>query len=231
MPTRPSTIASPRWRATRCCRGRASCSARESASSWTPRRCARRSMPRAPPGRRSIPVRAGLGGGPVPVQHRGDRAQVRRAGAADSGGEVRGRRRGEDRLAARRALAPLGAGATRARDLGAARPAARLPARPEQARRRPPARAGAARLAQVDRGGRLLRLPPPLPPGDLVITPGLWRRALARGAQWRLLLLYLAALALPALLAALPVLGFLGELLDHSPLAPGLLQGLDSAAE
>jgi len=63
-----------------------------------------------------------------------------------------------------------------------------------------------------------------------VITPGLWRRALARGAQWRLLLLYLAALALPALLAALPVLGFLGELLDHSPQAPGLVQALDSAA-
>jgi hypothetical protein len=63
-----------------------------------------------------------------------------------------------------------------------------------------------------------------------VITPGLWRRALARGAQWRLLLLYLAALALPALLAALPVVGFLGELLDHSPQAPGLVRALDSAA-
>jgi hypothetical protein len=63
-----------------------------------------------------------------------------------------------------------------------------------------------------------------------VITPGLWRRALARGAQWRLILLYLAALALPALLAALPVVGFLGEVLDHSPQAPGLVQAVDGAA-
>jgi hypothetical protein len=59
--------------------------------------------------------------------------------------------------------------------------------------------------------------------------PGLWRRALSRGAQWRLLLLTVAALALPAVLGTLPVLSFLGGLLDRSTRAPELVAALDSA--
>jgi hypothetical protein len=59
--------------------------------------------------------------------------------------------------------------------------------------------------------------------------PGLWRRALARGAQWRLLLLTVAALALPAVLGTLPVLSFLGGLLDRSTRARELVAALDSA--
>lgn len=63
-----------------------------------------------------------------------------------------------------------------------------------------------------------------------MIAPGLFRRALARGAQWRVLLLWVSALLLPALLAALPVFAFLGRLLDHAPQAPRLVRALDSAA-
>jgi hypothetical protein len=62
-----------------------------------------------------------------------------------------------------------------------------------------------------------------------VIMPGLWRRALARGAHVRLLLLTVAALALPAALGTLPVLSFLGGLLDRSTRARELVAALDSA--
>jgi hypothetical protein len=59
--------------------------------------------------------------------------------------------------------------------------------------------------------------------------PGLWRRALARGAHVRLLLLTVAALALPAVLGTLPVLSFLGGLLDRSTRARELVAALDSS--
>jgi hypothetical protein len=59
--------------------------------------------------------------------------------------------------------------------------------------------------------------------------PGLWRRALSRGAQVRLLLLTVAALALPAALGTLPILSFLAALLDRSTRARELVAALDSA--
>ena len=71
------------------------------------------------------------------------------------------------------------------------------------------------------------------PPGDAgvpVITPGLWRRALRGGAQWRLLALWVAVLWLP-LLAALVPLGFvLRRALDYSTRAPDLVAALDASA-
>lgn len=63
-----------------------------------------------------------------------------------------------------------------------------------------------------------------------MIAPGLFRRALARGAQWRVLVLWVAALLLPSALVALPVFAYLGRLLDHAPQAKGLVRALDSAA-
>ena len=63
-----------------------------------------------------------------------------------------------------------------------------------------------------------------------MITPGLWRRALSRGAQWRLLLLYVVVLAVPAALALLPVWGFVGGLLNHSTRAHELVRVIDSNA-
>jgi hypothetical protein len=53
----------------------------------------------------------------------------------------------------------------------------------------------------------------------------------ARAAlQWRLLLVWLAAVLLPALLLALPVWSTLSELLNHSVRAPELARALDLAA-
>ncbi len=60
-----------------------------------------------------------------------------------------------------------------------------------------------------------------------MITPRLFRRALRRSMQWRLLLLFWASLALPGLLAALPVFGFLRGQLDHSTPAAGSVAWLD----
>ena len=60
-----------------------------------------------------------------------------------------------------------------------------------------------------------------------MITPRLFRRSLAAGAQWRLLSLFWAASLLPTLLATLPLLGRLGTLLDHSTRAGQAVAFLD----
>lgn len=60
--------------------------------------------------------------------------------------------------------------------------------------------------------------------------PGLWRRALGRGAHWRLLVLTVCGVALPAALGALPILSFLGGLFDRSNRARELVAALDSSA-
>jgi hypothetical protein len=63
-----------------------------------------------------------------------------------------------------------------------------------------------------------------------VITPGLWRRALRGGAQWRLLLVWVAGLAIPALAVYEPLRFVLGDALDHSPRAAALVAALDGSA-
>lgn len=68
--------------------------------------------------------------------------------------------------------------------------------------------------------------------GELPALPrmGLFRQlgqALRRMAQWRLLLAWWLALALPTLLVALPLWRALAGPLDHSLLGPRLAQGLD----
>jgi len=63
-------------------------------------------------------------------------------------------------------------------------------------------------------------------------STGLWanfRTAARQALQWRLLLLWLLALALPALLATLPLWMALGGALDHSMLADKLVDGFDPA--
>ncbi len=62
-----------------------------------------------------------------------------------------------------------------------------------------------------------------------MITPGLFRRSLRAGGQWRVLLLWWASLLLPTLLAALPVLSSLGALLDYSTRAKQVVAWLDGA--
>lgn len=63
-----------------------------------------------------------------------------------------------------------------------------------------------------------------------MITPGLWRRALRRGASWRLLVLWLVGVALPVGLALGPVRLALHDALDRSPRAPQLVAALDGEA-
>ncbi len=55
------------------------------------------------------------------------------------------------------------------------------------------------------------------------------KRALSRGAQWRYLLLFLALMLVPTLVAFAPIASFLGSLFDASPRAPELVARLDSA--
>jgi hypothetical protein len=62
-----------------------------------------------------------------------------------------------------------------------------------------------------------------------VITPRLHRRALAQAAQWRLLLLWWASLAVPGVIAALPVSRFLREALDHSTRAKESVAFIDGS--
>jgi hypothetical protein len=62
-----------------------------------------------------------------------------------------------------------------------------------------------------------------------VITPRLLRRALRRGAQWRLLLLWWASLLVPSALVALPGFAFLRGQLDHSPRAAQSVAWLEGA--
>lgn len=67
----------------------------------------------------------------------------------------------------------------------------------------------------------ILRQPTPAPKG--------WRAHFAHAArqalQWRLLLLWLLALALPAVLALAPLWVTLASVLDHAPLAAQLVEG------
>ncbi|HUJ25895.1 MAG TPA: hypothetical protein VLW85_07755 [Myxococcales bacterium] len=60
-----------------------------------------------------------------------------------------------------------------------------------------------------------------------MITPRLYRKAVLGALQWRLFLLWWAALVVPGAIAALPVIEFLRKQLDHSPLAAGLVARLD----
>ncbi|MGO8994483.1 MAG: hypothetical protein ACLQVI_14285 [Polyangiaceae bacterium] len=57
-----------------------------------------------------------------------------------------------------------------------------------------------------------------------------WRSALGHGAQWRYLLLFLVAMALPAAFAFGPIALFLQTLFDHSPRFAELTSKLDSPA-
>jgi hypothetical protein len=62
-----------------------------------------------------------------------------------------------------------------------------------------------------------------------VITPRLLTRALWRGAQWRLLLIWWAAHLMPAVIAGLPLMAFFERHLAHSTRASSVLQRLDGS--
>jgi hypothetical protein len=62
-----------------------------------------------------------------------------------------------------------------------------------------------------------------------VITPRLLTRALWRGAQWRLLLIWWASLLMPAILAGMPLMAFFDRHLGHSTRATGLIARLDGS--
>lgn len=62
-----------------------------------------------------------------------------------------------------------------------------------------------------------------------MITPGLLRRSLRRGLQWRLLLLWWASLLVPSALVALPAFAFLRDHLDHSTRAVHNVAWLEGA--
>jgi hypothetical protein len=57
-----------------------------------------------------------------------------------------------------------------------------------------------------------------------------WKSALARGAQWRYLLVFVAGTLLPSALAFDSTHEFLGALFDHSPRGRSLVARLDSSA-
>jgi hypothetical protein len=61
-------------------------------------------------------------------------------------------------------------------------------------------------------------------------TLRLWKQAIARGAQWRYLLVFVLGTLLPALVVLAPVHGFFKALFDHSTRAGELVSSLDSAA-
>ena len=63
-----------------------------------------------------------------------------------------------------------------------------------------------------------------------MINPGLWKRAMRTGAQWRLMVLWLAGLALPAIAALFPVWYLLDHALSHSIRAQALASSLDGDA-
>lgn len=71
-----------------------------------------------------------------------------------------------------------------------------------------------------------LHLPGDLPPLPRTGLLRLMARAMGHMAQWRLLLAWWLALAVPTLLVALPVWQGLARQLDHSLLGPTLAQGL-----
>ncbi|HZR07698.1 MAG TPA: hypothetical protein VFA79_03895 [Myxococcales bacterium] len=60
-----------------------------------------------------------------------------------------------------------------------------------------------------------------------MITPGLYRRCLRRSLRFRVLLLWWAALLVPAAIAAAPAFAFLRAHLDHSPRAPDVVAWMD----
>lgn len=62
-----------------------------------------------------------------------------------------------------------------------------------------------------------------------MITPGLYRRCLRRSLRWRVLLLWWAALLVPAAIAGAPAFAFLRAHLDHSPRAPEVVAWMDGA--
>jgi|GEM_PF-1513031 len=62
-----------------------------------------------------------------------------------------------------------------------------------------------------------------------MITPGLIRRSLGRGLQWRFLLLWMVALFVPTLIALRPIAGFLGHQLDQWPRAKEVVATMDGA--
>ena len=63
-----------------------------------------------------------------------------------------------------------------------------------------------------------------------MITPRLLTRALWRGAQWRLLLIWWASLLMPAVIAGLPLMAFFERHLGHSTHADALVARLDGSA-
>jgi hypothetical protein len=62
-----------------------------------------------------------------------------------------------------------------------------------------------------------------------VITPRLLTRALRRGAQWRLLLIWWASIIMPTVLAGIPLMAFFDKHLGHSPRSPQLIARLDGS--
>jgi hypothetical protein len=68
-----------------------------------------------------------------------------------------------------------------------------------------------------------------LPTGRFALWAEHFSAALRDALQWRLMLLWLAALALPVLIAGAPLWLALGEQLDHSLLGKKLVEGFDFA--
>src|SRR5262249_17484550 len=155
-------------------------------------RCARRLAESAP---RSEAKR---GIGPLSIPHRGGGAPLSRdRRAAADAAQVRRRERAALRVAARREMASVGADHPLALRVGAARSRGPLVRRHCQARRRAHHRAQPAGAAPLDAGGGGVGADGAGDAGGAVITPGLWRRSLRAGAQWRLLALWLFGVALP----------------------------------
>jgi hypothetical protein len=61
-------------------------------------------------------------------------------------------------------------------------------------------------------------------------SKGIWGRALAHGAQWRYLGLFVVVMLLPTTLAFAPIATFLQALFDHSPRHAQIVAALDSNA-
>jgi hypothetical protein len=57
-----------------------------------------------------------------------------------------------------------------------------------------------------------------------------WWSAIARGAEWRYLVLFVAALLVPTVVALMPLLHFLQELFDANPRSAELATSLDSSS-
>jgi hypothetical protein len=79
--------------------------------------------------------------------------------------------------------------------------------------------AGSRRVALLGDGVR----------GVFVITPRLLRKSFVRAGQWRLLLVFWAALLVPSIIASMPILAFFERHLGQSPNAAALFARMDSA--